>query len=201
MSNRTAVIFDLDGTLTRPHLDFDAIRAEIGIERGPILEAIEGMSPQARRRAETILLRHEAEAAARAELQEDAAFVLEECRRRGHAVAILTRNARIFVDEILARFELRVDALRTRENGAVKPSPAPLLAICSELAADPQSSWMIGDYLFDVQSGRSAGCRTVLMIGDAEPPDYAPQADFVIRRLCELLPLVRAVAAPDSEAR
>jgi len=38
-----AVIFDLDGTITRPYFDFDAIREEMGLDRnsGPVLEAME----------------------------------------------------------------------------------------------------------------------------------------------------------------
>ena len=40
-----AVIFDLDGTLTQPFLDFDKMRTEMGLPRdaGPILEALEGV--------------------------------------------------------------------------------------------------------------------------------------------------------------
>ena len=37
------VIFDLDGTLTVPTLDFDAIRADIGAGDGPILEYLQGL--------------------------------------------------------------------------------------------------------------------------------------------------------------
>ena len=40
-----AVIFDLDGTLTIPLLDFNRIRQEIGISDGfPILEALATMA-------------------------------------------------------------------------------------------------------------------------------------------------------------
>ena len=35
----------MDGTLTKPAIDFDGIRAEIGIESGTILEALESMDP------------------------------------------------------------------------------------------------------------------------------------------------------------
>ena len=49
---------------------------------------------------------------------------------------------------------------------------------------------MVGDYLFDILSGKAAGTRTVLMIGDQPVPEYAPQADYVIRRLPELLTIV-----------
>jgi len=44
-----AVIFDLDGTITQPYFDFDAIREQMGLERdsGPVLEQMENMTRQA----------------------------------------------------------------------------------------------------------------------------------------------------------
>jgi len=189
-SKRAAVIFDLDGTLTKPYLDFDAIRRELGIERGPILEAIAKMDTAARRDAEVILLRHEWEAAKNAALHEGAVETVAACRERGYGAAILTRNARAVVDYILAEHRFVFDAIRTREDGAIKPSAEPVLSICRELQADPAHSWMVGDYLFDILSGKAAGTRTVLMIGDGPVPEYAPQADYVIRGLSELLTLV-----------
>ena len=186
----SAVIFDLDGTLTRPYLDFDAIRAEIGIAAGPILEAIDTMDASARRRAEDILRRNEAEAAENATLHEGAVEVVDEIRARGHPVAILTRNARATVDLVLSRYGIVVDTIRTREDGPIKPSAEPVLSICRQLHADPTLSWVVGDYLFDILSGESAGTRTVLMIGDGERPVFADRADHVIRRLAELLPIL-----------
>lgn len=189
MECKGAVVFDLDGTLTRPFLDFDAIRAEIGVA-GPILEAIEKMDVPSRRRAEEILLQWEREAAHRAELHPGAPEVLAECHRMGYRTAILTRNSRASVDLVLRTHGLAVDALRTREDGAIKPSPEPVLSLCGELGVDPIRSWVVGDYLFDIQSGRAAGTRTVLMIGDSPAPPFALQADFVIRRLGELIDLL-----------
>ena len=183
--NRSAVIFDLDGTLTRPFLDFDAIRAEIGIASGPILEAIAAMTPPERTRADAILLRHEWEAARHGELHEDAVEVVAQIREC-HRVALLTRNTRPIVDYILQAHGFRFDAIRTREDGAIKPSAEPVLSLCEELGSSPAQSWVVGDYLFDLQSGRSAWTRTVLMIGDDELPEFATLADFVIRRLREL---------------
>ena len=187
--NRSAVIFDLAGTITRPYLDFDEIRAEIGA-KGPVLEAFAEMDPDSRRRAEAVLLRYEREAARNATLQEGAVEVIDACRSMGHAVAILTRNSRATVDIVLESHSITVDALRTREDGAIKPSPAPVLSICEELHADPRRSWMVGDYLFDILCGRDAGARTILMVGDKEIPDFADRADHVIHRLTELLPII-----------
>ena len=185
-----AVIFDLDGTLTKPYLDFDAIRLELGIASGPILEAIAEMDVAARRNAEVILLRHEWDAAKNGTLYEGAVETVAACRAKKYGVAILTRNARAVVDCILAEHGFVVDAIRTREDGAIKPSAEPVLSICRELQTDPTRSWMVGDYLFDILSGQAAGTRTVLMIGDGAEPAYAKQADYVIRRLPELLTIV-----------
>ena len=187
----SAIIFDLDGTLTKPYLNFDVIRAEIGVE-GPILEALPDLDDATRQRAEEILLQHEQEAAENAELYEGAVEVVAACRAQGHPVAILTRNSRRSVEFVLGAHGIVVDAARTREDGAVKPSAEPVLSICAELCADPQQSWMVGDYLFDIMSGQSAGTHTVLMIGDKPRPKFADCADHIIRQLPELLPLIDA---------
>jgi|CXWL01.1.fsa_nt_gi HAD superfamily hydrolase (TIGR01549 family) len=184
--NRSAVIFDLDGTLTKPYLDFDLIRAEIGIQSGPILEAISAMTPVERTRADSILTRHEWEAARACELHEGAVEIVAHFRNKGHPVALLTRNTRPIVEYILSTNGFHFDAIRTREDGAIKPSAEPVLSLCEEFEAVPAQSWVVGDYLFDLQSGRSAGTRTVLMIGDGKLPAFASLADRVIRRLREL---------------
>jgi HAD superfamily hydrolase (TIGR01549 family) len=189
MTRRAAVIFDFDGTLTMPYLDFHAIREEIGVT-GPILEAIGGLVGAARDRAYGILHHHEWNAARNAELRSGAVEVLGECRRRGFAVGILTRNARPMVEHVLRRFSITVDTVHTREDGPVKPAPDGVLAVCAALAVRPRSSWMVGDYLFDIQAGKRAGTKTALVIGDREHPPYAHEADHVIRELPELFEFV-----------
>jgi len=185
-----AVLFDLDGTLTVPNLDFDAIRAELGLPEGPILEAMAGMDSAERSRAEEVLTSHERRAALESTLQDGAVETIDELRRRGWPVGILTRNARRWVGVVLDKHRLRLDAIRARDDGVIKPSPEPVLALCRELDCEPTASWVVGDYLFDLQSGRQAGCTTVLMLGDLPVPDYAHLADHVIRRLPALLELV-----------
>ena len=184
------IIFDLDGTLTVPVLDFDAIRRELGLVDEPILEAMQHMDAATRRRADTVLERHEREAAHRSILQPGAAATLAELRRRRHLTAILTRNTRRWTTVVLEKHDLTVDALRCRDDGAIKPSKEPIESICTELGCDVASSWMVGDHLFDIQSGREAGCRTVLLVSNHTAPPYADQADHVIDRLPDLLELI-----------
>src|ERR1700692_233112 len=58
-----AILFDMDGTLTEPMLDFPRIKAEMGIGDRPILESLDRLAPDRRIEAEAILLRHEEHAA------------------------------------------------------------------------------------------------------------------------------------------
>lgn len=44
-----------------------------------------------------------------------------------------------------------------------KPAPGMLLRAAAEHALDLSSSWMVGDILDDIEAGRRAGCRTVLI--------------------------------------
>lgn len=185
-----AVLFDLDGTLTIGQLDFDAIRTEIGIAEGPILEAIAVMAGPARDRAVNILDRHERAAAETSELHPGAAETVATLRSRGWRVGIVTRNSRRWARYTLVRHGVEVDGLWSREDGAIKPDPAGPRALCAAFGVDPERSWMVGDYRFDIEAGRRAGMRTVLMIGDSPAPAYAADANHVIRRLNELLEMV-----------
>lgn len=60
-----------------------------------------------------------------------------------------------------------------------KPAPGMLLQAARELAIDPSRSWYIGDILNDVEAGRRAGIRTILMDSGGETeweltPDRLP---------------------------
>jgi histidinol-phosphate phosphatase family protein len=44
-----------------------------------------------------------------------------------------------------------------------KPAPGMILAASRQLGADPRACWMVGDILDDVEAGRRAGCRTILV--------------------------------------
>lgn len=50
-----------------------------------------------------------------------------------------------------------------RECACRKPEPGLLFQAASERGYDLKRSWMIGDILDDIEAGRSAGCRTVLL--------------------------------------
>jgi histidinol-phosphate phosphatase family protein len=49
-----------------------------------------------------------------------------------------------------------------------KPKPGLLMLAACELQLDLGRSWMVGDILHDVEAGRSAGCKTVLLTNGNE---------------------------------
>lgn len=161
------IIFDLDGTLLDSGLDFDLMRAEMGLPRGrPILEALADLPESDLVRCHAILHRHELEGAQRAVPLPGVVEFLEDLERRGLRRAIVTRNSRAITQAMLAKLPLVFDPVITREDGPIKPDPWAVQTICRQWQVQPQRVVMIGDYWFDIACGRAGGARTVL---------YAPQ--------------------------
>lgn len=82
-----------------------------------------------------------------------------------------------------------------------KPSPGLLTQAVSDYAIEPQASWMIGDILHDVEAGRRAGCRTILIDNGHETDwrlgihrwphaiaaDLDAAADIILARNCAMV--------------
>jgi HAD superfamily hydrolase (TIGR01509 family) len=189
-------VFDMDGTLTKPLLDFDAIREEIGLPEGrPILEAMESLTGAERRRAEDILLRREREAAHASELNDGAAELLARLRRLGLPAGLLTRNCRECVEITSARHGLSFARVVAREDAPAKPAPDGLLLCAADFGVAPAAMLMVGDYLFDLQAGRAAGSATALLTHGRDWP-FAPLADHLLESLHAAIPLVERLAGP-----
>lgn len=166
----SAVLFDMDGTLTVPYLDFPALKRELGIGDKAILEAIELMGPAERLAAEVILHRHEETAARLSDLNPGCRELLAWLHERGVHTALITRNSRASVEIVFARHGLPIDVLITREDAPPKPDPEPLLQACRRLGTSLEESWMVGDGVYDVQAGRNAGIRTVWLSHGRQQP-------------------------------
>lgn len=187
-----AVIFDLDGTITQPYFDFDAIRQEIGLARdsGPLLEAMEKMTPSQRLEAERILHYHEDKAVTESKLNPGAEQTLSALRAAGIHIAILTRNVRANAFAIARKHDLEFDAVIGREDGPVKPDAFGVLELCRQFGVEPRETLLVGDYLFDLLSAKAAGAVAVLLANHHQADEFAEHADFCIKNIGEILDIV-----------
>ena len=187
-----AVIFDLDGTITQPYFDFDAIREEIGLARdsGPLLESMEKMTPQLRRKAEKILFIHEQKAVIESKLNTGAEQTLSRLRAAGIHIGILTRNKRGNAYAIAQKHKLKFDAVIGREDGPVKPDAFGVLELCRQFGVEPGETLLVGDYLFDLLSAKAAGACPVLLANHHQADDFAEHADFCIENIAGILEII-----------
>ena len=187
-----SVIFDLDGTITEPILDFGAIRAEMGLtqEDGPILEAMEKMPADERKRTADILDRHEREAVENSTLNDGAKETLLALKRHRIYIGILTRNRRKNALAITKLHNLPFDAIVDREDGPVKPDAFGVLRLCEEFGTAPADTLVVGDFLYDLLSAKAAGAVAVLLRNHKRADEFREHADFTIDKLDEVLKIV-----------
>ncbi len=188
-----AVIFDMDGSITEPFFDFDAIREEMGLDKdaGPILEAMEKMTLDQRRDAEQILDCHEQKAVRESKLNVGVRKVLVALRKAGIRIGILTRNKRSNVLAVAKKHGLKFDAVVDRDDGPVKPDGFGVLRLCEQFGVKPQEALVVGDYLFDLVCARAAGAVAVLLANHHRADEFAKHADFTIEKVDQVLEIIK----------
>ena len=187
-----AVIFDLDGTITQPYFDFDAIREEIGLAKdsGPVLESMEKMTAQQRQDAEKILYYHEQKAVTESKLNANAKKTLSALRAAGIHIGVLTRNKRNNALAIARKHKLKFDAVIDREDGPVKPDAFGVLQLCRQFGVKPEETLLVGDYLFDLLCAKAAGAVAVLLANHNQAEEFIEYADFCIEDISRILEII-----------
>jgi len=183
--------FDLDGTLVKMKLDFRTIRKELGIPEGDILSYISSLPRSQGEKLLRAVEKREMEAAERAEMMEGAQELLAHCRSMDIRVVVITRNSEKASKRTLSKLGLEVDMVISREHSAPKPSPEPLNMVLGHFKVEPYQMAFVGDYLFDMQAGRAAGVKTILLTTQESCDQWVHAADFVVTDLYEVLDLLR----------
>lgn len=182
----------MDGTLTISAHDFEYIRRELGIAaQAPILEALNAMPEEQSLPLWEKLNQLEEEFAEQSSLMHGALELLEKLYARGVQLAILTRNTMPVVEKTLHACGLdrffpqqhRLD----RDSCTPKPSPDGINQLLDLWQIDAASAVMVGDYLYDLQAGRSAGVTTIHLdvSGEREWPEFT---DIRVRHLNQIIP-------------
>lgn len=166
-------VFDLDGTLTLPVHDFALIRASLGVPDGvDILGHLASLSEEEAQPLNERLNDIELGLVAATGPAPGARELTELLSRRGCRLGILTRNSReialLTLEEIgLARFFAR-ESILGRDEALPKPDPDGIYKLASLWGAPPRELVMVGDYLYDLQAGQSAGAATIHVHGSRE---------------------------------
>jgi HAD superfamily hydrolase (TIGR01549 family) len=186
------VIFDMDGTLTRPYLDFRALRDRLGVGEVDLIAYLAEAPAWERERVETILAEFEQDGVEHAELNPGALELLDALRQRGMPTGLLTRNSRRSVEAVCRKFGLVFDAVFTRNDAPSKPSPEPVWRMASAWGLNPSEILVVGDFKWDMVCAHNAGARSVWLSNGDAMPSWAGEADHTIHSLSALLDIIDA---------
>jgi len=180
-----ALLFDLDGTLVAPTIDFgelnQAVRdvvcaygaSEALTEPMPALEMIDTAAhwllARGRLGAEALradgqraILAVELAAASKALPFDGVPAMMTALARRGLRLGIVTRNSREAAALIVAQGGLTCDVLLSRDDvPLVKPDPAHLHAALAHLGVAAEQALMCGDHPMDMVAAKRAGAGAV----------------------------------------
>ncbi len=181
----------MDGTITKFNLDIDGIKKEVFGDNysGMLLDGINKLKGEDRRRAEDLLIKSEISAANSTELNKGVEELLDFLKKKEIKTALVTRNNREAVKVIFKRFGLRFDVVVSREDTPPKPNKAQLNAALDGLGVDKENALFIGDHALDLEAGRRVGIRTVL-IKSKFSQDVLEEADFVVESMDDVIDII-----------
>jgi len=110
-------------------------------------------------------------------------------------ISLLTTKVQDQADKILEYFNLTkyFDLVMGRRDGiAHKPSPEPLLKICSDLNVEVKNTLMVGDTELDIKCGKNAGSFTCGVLYGYRTKELLEleNPDFIVERIEEILRFV-----------
>ncbi len=97
-------------------------------------------------------------------------------------MAIVTRNSQRSSKVKIKNNNIPIELLLTRENSKPKPDPTALLDIARGFELPVDQMMMVGDYRYDLESGRNAGMPSCLVNFSVESDDVN-LADYSISNL------------------
>ncbi len=165
-----AVIFDMDGTIVKNPVPFSEMKERIARRLNISIELLQPLYESLLRlknpRAMKILKEEEMTRARKSYPVEGLTDLLEYLKKMGIKTAIVTRNCREATEVALNFYLTFFDLIITREDTKFpKPAPEPILLALKHFGIAPSEAMVVGDYDYDIEAGRRAGCITV-RIGD-----------------------------------
>ena len=139
---------------------------------------------------EKFLIRYELDSAKKSKLFPETILTLEELRKLGIKIGLVTNTSMKAVDTVFQLHGLKMyfDVVVTREKvKKLKPDPEGILLAVNKLGA--KSFFMVGDLVHDVSAAKSAKGTSILVKRNLEETDC--EADYVVQSLSEVLKIVQ----------
>lgn len=213
LSGIQAILFDFDGTLADLNIDFAFMRERVyqlildyGIEEKLIqekylLEIIDEVykilcknrpfgANEFYQRAHQIIYQVEMESAEKGRLFSNTKIVLQDLRKRGIKVGIITRNCEEAVRRLFPDMDDYCDAFASRNSvKRVKPHPEHLNHVLETLKVQGEKALMVGDHLIDIEAGKRLGMKTIgVLTGRIKREEFEEVgADGVLEDISEIL--------------
>jgi len=194
-----AVIFDLDGTLTKIAFDYHKAKKDVisflislGVDEKVLDEnksiylnieaALEYLRKNskddkvsfAKEKSFEILDEYEKQEIGKTSLKENALDLLSFLKEKGYKVAICTNNSKYTALSIINDLKISkfIDVVVTRDDvKKLKPYPDPLLLALSLLNVKNEEAVFIGDSLVDLLAAKAANIRFILI--SENPPQFS----------------------------
>jgi HAD superfamily hydrolase (TIGR01509 family) len=183
------VIFDMDGTITVPYINWQLLRDRIGATPGQsIMDYIEGLPEERSRWANAELLKTEMEAAQYAEANDGIIELIQSLLARGIRLSVVTNNHRAAMRTVLKRYDLQFDTALAREDGILKPAPDLIHKALTGMDLTAQEVVTVGDGRYDIEACERAGVRCIYLTNGHPTLEHSPSVDS----LSDVLPLIEA---------
>ncbi len=114
-------------------------------------------------------------------LYEDVPPVMDELRRRGLRIGLVSNGQRD-LEEFVVHHGLQVEAaVGSKAHGRTKPHPSIFGAALDELGTSPSETAMVGDsYEDDIEGARALGMRAILLDREGLWPDAEDRIDTLL---------------------
>lgn len=112
-------------------------------------------------------------------------------------LGVVTGKSRMGIDRICEAYKLHCFiTIKTADDCPSKPNPAMVIESCKQTGVFPESTYVIGDSIYDMQMAKLAKAKAVGVSWGYHMPDAlrAAGADFIAREPKDLLSILKADA-------
>ncbi|EGC37787.1 hypothetical protein DICPUDRAFT_53766 [Dictyostelium purpureum] len=191
------IIFDLDGTLTVPVMDFKKLKQDLGFPTGQdVLEVIKGLNVEEKTRANKIIHEFELEARNNLIIQENTEKLLLFLESNNIPKAIHSRNSleniKYFIDKVNFNFHhfvgREIEPPKPMANGSLE-----ILRVLNQSYQDnpitPNQVIFVGDSVDDIKTSKNLGALACLLKNEYNK-HHSHLADIEIDNLIELQDII-----------